>query len=235
MKAQCCKDCILWGVPLQHVRFYRKRLWTCICGLRNVPLKSAAPKSGRRVEADKNKPQAPVESFKSSVFSPALPDTKLEAVLAAFCLLLAKQKGRDLLKFSWQVFAFIPGSTTGKPVECESPCTGFRKQETKSPTKHSAEGPSFTKPHKCLHWAACDKTPRGITISSYCWQLSTENQCWPYLDHIYGHAQHDEQDALDRISHICTIIPSPPVPCCTLNSATRCHEILTWNSILWHY
>lgn len=80
-------------------------------GLRNVPLKSAAPKvaEGWRLTI--------INSFESSVFSSALPDTKLETVLAAFCLLSVRQQGRDLLKFSWQVFAFIPGSTTGESVE----------------------------------------------------------------------------------------------------------------------
>lgn len=82
-----------------------------VWGLRNVPLKSAAPKvaEGWRLTI--------INSSESSVFSPALPDTKLETVLAAFCLLPVRQKGRDLLKFSWQVFAFIPGSTRGKSVE----------------------------------------------------------------------------------------------------------------------
>lgn len=46
IKVECCKDCILRGVPHQHARFYRKslqRLWTCKCGLRGVQLKSPAP------------------------------------------------------------------------------------------------------------------------------------------------------------------------------------------------
>jgi len=68
-----------------------------------------------------------------------------------------------------------------------------------------------------------DKLPQAATGGN-CHQRISADLIW--IIAIYGRAQHDEQDALDRRDHICITFKSPPAPRCRLNSATcsRCGD-----------
>lgn len=188
---------------IQHNRVHRKGLWwlwACSCGLRNTPLKSAAPEvaEGRKLTIINHKHlYSQLKAVPSP--SPAPPDIKLETVLAAFWLLFVKQKGRDLLTFSWQLLHFSWHICMWLNPSARSSYPSFSHWEAKA--QHW--GFSFTKAYipakRCLHQTRYHETHRGAPRSSCCWQQTEDQRCvflWILTSCV--NTQCEEWDALHR-------------------------------------